>query len=76
MCFSVSVSLLRGLPEEKLAKVVDCLEVVSISHSTTFLPDIFMHFIQFHTVSVSNYLVSDCISVDQRMTDSFFSGLF
>lgn len=27
--FSDSVSLLRGLPEEKLGRVVDCLEVVS-----------------------------------------------
>lgn len=27
--FFISVSLLRGLPEEKLAKIVDCLEVVS-----------------------------------------------
>lgn len=27
--FSNSVSLLQGLPEQKLARVVDCLEVVS-----------------------------------------------
>lgn len=54
-CFSVSVSLLRGLPEEKLAKVVDCLEVVSISHSTTFFAyNLKKHYIQFHTVSVSD----------------------
>lgn len=30
ICFCVSVSLLRQLPEEKLAKIVDCLEVVSL----------------------------------------------
>lgn len=29
--FSVSVSLLANLPEDKLSKIVDCLEVVSYS---------------------------------------------
>ncbi|KAF3842569.1 hypothetical protein F7725_024520 [Dissostichus mawsoni] len=33
------VSLLRGLPEEKLAKVVDCLEVVIVTQSTEGLAE-------------------------------------
>lgn len=27
-----SVSLLKDLPEEKLAKIIDCLEIVSFQH--------------------------------------------
>lgn len=30
--FFFSVSLLKDLPEEKLAKIIDCLEVVSFQH--------------------------------------------
>ncbi|KAI9536033.1 hypothetical protein NQZ68_038094 [Dissostichus eleginoides] len=37
--FLCSVSLLRGLPEEKLAKVVDCLEVVIVTQSTEGLAE-------------------------------------
>ena len=41
ICFPVSVSLLRDLPEEKLAKIVDCLEIVSMSHFMTFLYNLY-----------------------------------
>lgn len=35
-----SVSLLQGLPEQKLAKIVDCLEVVSALGFISICPSI------------------------------------
>lgn len=35
--FFFSVSLLKDLPEEKLAKIVDCLEIVGVQDSFIFL---------------------------------------
>lgn len=35
--FLFSVSLLKDLPEEKLAKIVDCLEMVGVQDSFIFL---------------------------------------
>ena len=41
--FSVSVSLLANLPEDKLSKIVDCLEVVSYSVKLSLSLFLFLH---------------------------------
>ena len=45
--FSVSVSLLANLPEDKLSKIVDCLEVVSYSVKLSLSLSLFFSFFFF-----------------------------